>query len=184
MVESKLLNGEINVATIIKELEGFEARVKNSLYNGEKDFLIPKSVKELGAYKDPFKEQGMRAIVAWNTIELNNPIELPAKIDIIKVKMKTLDDCAPLLTTHPEIYKRIEKDIFNSTHEKIRKKGIEVIAIPRNLDYIPDWLMPFIDFDTIINDNISRFHSVLAALGISLIKTSGNKHHFSNILHI
>lgn len=184
MVESKLLNGEINVATIIKELEGFEARVKNSLYNGEKDFLIPKSVKELGAYKDPFKEQGMRAIVAWNTIELNNPIELPAKIDIIKVKMKTLDDCAPLRTTHPEIYKRIERDIFNSPHEKIRKKGIEVIAIPRNLDYIPDWLMPFIDFDTIINDNISRFHSVLAALGISLIKTSGNKHHFSNILHI
>ncbi len=138
LVHSKLLNGDIDIAVIVKELERFEELVQTSLRKGEKDFLIPKSVKELGAYKDPFKEQGMRAIVAWNTIELNNPIELPAKIDIIKVKMKTLKDCEPLKTTHPDIYKRIERDIFNSPHKKIREKGIEVIAVPRNLDYVPD----------------------------------------------
>lgn len=184
LVHDYLLNGDIDVSVIVKQLEGFEERVKTSLYAGEKDFLIPKSVKELGAYKDPFKEQGMRAIVAWNAVEINNPIELPAKIDIVKVKMRTLAECEPLKEKYPEHYKRIEREIFNSPHEKIRKKGIEVIAIPRNLDSIPEWLMPFIDFDTIINDNISRFHSVTRSLGIKLIKTSGNKLHFSNILHI
>ena len=184
MVKEKLLNGDINIATIVKDLEEFEETVKNSLLSGDKDFLIPKSVKELGAYKEPFKEQGMRAIVAWNAVEIDNPIELPAKIDIVKVKMETLQDCEPLKETNPDIYRRIERDIFNSPHKKIREKGISVIAIPRNIDKVPEWIMPFIDFDTTINDNISRFHSVLRSLGIELIKTSGNKQHFSNILHL
>lgn len=184
MVKEKLLNGDINIATIVKDLEEFEETVKNSLLSGDKDFLIPKSVKELGAYKEPFKEQGMRAIVAWNAVEIDNPIELPAKIDIVKVKMETLEDCKPLKETNPDIYRRIERDIFNSPHKKIREKGISVIAIPRNIDKVPEWIMSFIDFDTTINDNISRFHSVLRSLGIELIKTSGNKQHFSNILHL
>ena len=55
------------------------------------------------------------------------------------------------------------------------------IAIPRNVDKVPEWITEFMDCDTIINDNISKFHSVLRSLGLNTIKTS-KKEYYSNII--
>ena len=34
--------------------------------------------------------------------------------------------------------------------------GISSIAIPKN-ESVPGWILPFIEYDTIINDNVSGF---------------------------
>lgn len=185
LVKERLLYvKDINISEILRDLEKFEKIIYESLKNGEKSFLIPKSVKELEAYKDPFKEQGVRAVIAWNAIYPDMLIQLPDKVDIVKVKMRDEEEIKELEKTNPEIYKKIVKNIFNSSHKKIADKGIEVLAIPRNIEKVPEWVLPFIDFDTIVNDNISRFYSVLESLGIETIKTGGNKKCFSNIINI
>lgn len=184
LVKERLLYvKEINISDILRDLEKFEGIILNSLKNGEKSFLIPKSVKELEAYKDPFKEQGVRAVLAWNYLFPAMLIQLPEKIDIVKVNMRNEKEIEPLKEIDKEIYDKIVKNIFKNPNKKIADKGIEVIAIPRNIEKIPEWILPFIDYDTIVNDNISRFYSVLESLGIETIKTSG-KRYFTNILKI
>ena len=75
---------DINVANIITELESVEQDIIESLKNGEKTYVTPKSVKELEAYADGgIREQGVRAIIAWNAIYPDMEIDLPAKIDIV-----------------------------------------------------------------------------------------------------
>lgn len=174
---------EINISRILRKLEEFEDRVRASLMNGEKNFLIPKSVKELEAYKDPYREQGVRAVIIWNYLFPDMELQLPEKIDIVKVKMTTMEEIEPLQESHPEIYERLVKYVFKGRIKQLVDKGVQVIAIPRNVETIPEWLLPYIDYDTIVNDNVSRYYSVLESLGIETIKASDKKY-FTNILKI
>jgi hypothetical protein len=84
---------------------------------------------------------------------------------------------------NPIYYDIIMKNIFNNKNPKIADKGVQVIAIPRNTESVPEWMLPFIDYDTIVNDNLKRFYSVLESLGIETIKTP-KKEYFSNILKL
>jgi len=48
------------------------------------------------------------------------------------------------------------------------KKGLQVIAIPADTD-IPQWLMPYIDYSTIINNILSPFDAVLAIFKVRTV---------------
>ena len=180
--EQLLSTEEINISNILKELEKLENMIRVSLESGQKDFLIPKLVKELGAYKDPLREMGVRAVIAWNYTYPDNAIELPEHIDIIKVNMDE-DSIERIKQSEPEIYERIIENIYNNSDKKIKEKGVKVIGLPRNVPKIPNWIIPFIDYNTIINNNLSTFHGVLDSLGIATIKTTEDEY-YSNILRI
>ena len=180
--EHLLSTEEINISNVLKELEKLENIIRISLESGQKDFLIPKSVKELEAYKDPLREMGVRAVLAWNYAYPDNSIELPEHIDIIKVNMDE-NSIEKIKQSEPEIYERIIENIYNNSDKKIREKGVKVIALPRNIPKIPNWIIPFIDYSTIINNNLSTFHGVLDSLGIGIIKTTEDDY-YSNILKI
>jgi len=185
LVKEKLLYVDnIDVSEILRELEAFREIIHRSLLNGEKKFLLPKSVKELEAYEDPYKEQGVRGILVWNLLYPDNSISLPEKVDIVKVKLDTEAQLEKLKRINKEFYEKIDKHIFNNKNEKIAKKGVQVIAIPRNIPKIPDWILEFIDYETIILDNISKFYSVLESLWIETIKASSDVEYHSNILKI
>lgn len=184
LVKEKILQAEdINISMILSDLEKFENIIRDSLLKGEKNFLIPASVKELESYKDPFRIQGFRSVLAWNFVYPEMTITLPEKVDIVKVKLTTEQECEKLKEIDENIYKRIQKNVFQNSDTRISEKGVAVIAIPRNVEKIPEWLMHFIDYDTIVNDNLSRFYSILEGLGVETIKTT-KKEYFSNILKI
>lgn len=185
LAKSKVLECKnISVPEVIREIQGFENYVKQSLINGEKEFLTPSKVKELEAYVNPLTNMGVNAVLAWNTCYPNQDIQLPDIIDIIKVKMNTEEDIEPLKDTEPEIYNNIMEGIFGNDNPKIRKKGIYVIAIPRNVEKIPEWILPYIDYDEIVNNNISKFHPILKSLNTVLIQTESKagKTYMSNII--
>lgn len=174
----------ISVPDVIKEIQGFESYVRQTLINGEKEFLTPSKVKELEAYANPLTNMGVNAVLAWNTCYPNQDIQLPDIIDIVKVKMNTEEDIADLKYKEPEIYENIMEGIFNNSNQKIKKKGIYVIAIPRNIEKIPEWIIPYIDFDEVTNNNISKFHPILKSLNTVLIQTESKagKTYMSNII--
>lgn len=194
---------DINVPEILRDLEQFEGVIMESLRKGEKNFLIPKSVKDIAGYSQPFTQQGVRGVIAWNYLYPDLHIQLPEKLDIVKVNMSTMDEIEPLKTINPEFYNIIVKRFFEqrtfNRDSDIKKKakarekgidykedpakGVDILAIPRSMPAIPEWLMPFIDYDTIVNDNMSRFYSVIESLGVQLIRTS-KAEHYSNILKI
>jgi hypothetical protein len=181
LAEEEILKAKkISIPNIIQKLELFEKMIIDSLGKGEKNFLIPKSVNELEAYKDPYREQGVRAVLAWNEVYPDIYMELPEKIDMVKVKLHSIEDAESLKHTHPEIYTGLLR-IYNSPDEKIAKKGVEVIGLPRSVKTIPEWLVPYIDTDTIVNDNVSKFYGVLESLGMQIITYADSKY-FSNLV--
>lgn len=174
---------KIDVSLILKDLAEFEKEIIDSLKNGEKQYVIPKSVKELDAYAEPLREQGVRAIVAWNYIYPDLEITLPAKVDIIKLLLTDEDDLEKLKFVDRKIYDIVKEKIFNNPEQKIASKGLGVIAIPRNVDKIPEWMIHFIDYDTVTYNILKKFYPVLESVSLETIKTSG-KEYYSNILNI
>ena len=175
---------DVDSAEVIRDIQQFENYIRNTLINGEKEFLIPSKVKELGAYADPLREMGVNGVLAWNCCYPNQDIQLPDIVDLIKVNMQTEEDIEDLKETEPEIYNNIMEGIFGNDNPKIRKKGIYVIAIPRNVDKIPEWIIPYINYDEVVNNNISKFHPILNSLNIFLIQTESKagKTYMSNIV--
>lgn len=178
-----LFTEEIDVIGLVQELEQFQESIYTSLKNGEKKYLTPASVKEVEGYADPFKMQGVRGVIAWNSAYPDQEIQLPEKLDLVKVKLAAEEELDPLKDINYDIYKNLKKGIFGSSNEKIRKKGVAVIAIPRNVEKIPDWIIPFIDYDEIVNNVMKKFYPVLDSLGLEIFSVSKRTYH-SNILEL
>ena len=176
----------INVAVILKKIEAFKGRIRQSLESGSTEFLPTLSVKEVMAYKEPYSEQGVKAVLAWNMFYPDNTIDLPDKVSGLAINCKKIKQFEEMQGKIPEEYEILIRDrIFNSNEKSIRTNGFGIIAIPQNVRRIPDWLIPYLDYSKIIQDNVSKFNSILESLGIVLLKTKSNIPGFmSNIINI
>lgn len=156
--------------------------VRSSLERGEKTFLTPKKCKEAGAYKMPFQEQSFRGAYAWNVIYPDMQIEFPDTVDIIQLNIHKLEDIEEMSKSHPDIYKNIKRYIFESKLEEVRKKALTVLGLPKNIEKIPDWCIPYINYDKIVNDNTNKMKSILESLGVQIIETDSTTKRYSNIV--
>ncbi len=160
----------VDLMGTLDDLEEFEKDIRNSLMNGEKTFLNPDNVKEPEAYDAPYRQQGFRGVLAWNFAYPEKQIGLPEKVDLIKLNIKTADDIKDLVYNEPDIYDSLIDNIFESDNDKVRSKGLVVIAVPRNEPKVPEWILPYIDYDLIVNKNISQFKAILESMGLVSIK--------------
>ena len=174
---------KISGSYVLKRMKEFARYIENSLLSGEKKFLSPLSVKEPEAYANPFSNQGIRGTYVWNSVYPDMQIQLPDKLTVVKVNMEKMTDIDPLLIKHPDIYKKLLDSVYLNKECGFASKGISVIAIPSQVDEVPEWIRPFIDKDKIINDNLTKFHMVLESLGVQLLDTRSNNPHFSNIVN-
>ena len=61
--------------------------------------------------------------------------------------------------------------------------GFKVIALPKAMKETPKWLIPLIDIDTIVSDNINNGLVLLKSLGATVLKTPKGEY-YSNIVEI
>lgn len=183
-IKKRILHTDnVQITELLQDMQKFEDEVVNSLNSGEKTYIIPKSVKELEAYKEPFREQGIRAVHAWNSIYPDKAINLPAKIDIVKLNLDNPDNLERLARVDKVVYDRVMEKIINNPNEKISSKGLNVLAIPKNVEKVPEWALSFIATDTITYGVLKKFYPVLVSLGFKIPKTSSEEY-FSNIIDI
>lgn len=173
---------EINVSKILRKLKGFENIIKESLEHGETTFLSLKSVKEPEAYDKPFSDQGIRAVRNWNFIYPGMQINLPEKVLLVKLTTKKRKDIS--IELFGEFYDVIMKETFDNPNETIARNGFDIIAIPQSMESIPSWIIPLIDFNTIIDDNVSKFNPIVKSLGAITLDTRATDTHMSNIIDI
>ena len=173
----------INVSNILEKIRQFEMTIEDSLRNGELYYLPLKSVKELGGYKDPYKEQGVKAVYIWNHLFPSMQINLPEKILALKLTLSKYKDYETNKHIIPGEFRDIlENDIFNSDKIPIAKNGFSIIGLPQNIERIPEWLIPIIDYKKIIEDNVSKFNSILKSLGIIILNSKSTNTHVSNLI--
>lgn len=177
-----LYKKNISTTYVLSKVKEFGDFIENDINQGNKTFLNPLSVKDPEAYEKPFRNQGIRGVYVWNCVYPDMQIELPDKVTIAKVKMETRDEILKLKCIDSEIYEVLMKSVFDNYDCPFRDKGISVIAIPSNIDSVPEWIRYFIDKDKIVNDNLSKFYMIMESLGIKLLDTRSNDTHYSNIV--
>lgn len=173
---------DISLPRILRKISDLEDIIFESLHKAEKKFFLPRKVKAMEEYKDPMRIQQFKATTHWNLIYPDMGIELPSNVYVIKLRLGKKGAMDELREKYPDIYRRINNNIINSGIEGL--KAVETIAIPSNLKEIPQWIVDFIDYETMVNDNVSKFYPVLEALGIPTIKAKSSVTFFSNILDI
>ena len=236
-----LVDDDINVRGILRDLRGFKDEIRTSIESGETKFLQNGNAKELGAYKNPEREQSIRGVLSWNILNPDNMIELPTRVSLLKLNLIKEEDIEPLRKDYPDLANLIIDKIFNDEtgmfvtkkyeddtirivnpkdktwYEKIpkkyrtkykklgplswneyaeenltdeqghweyNKKGLQVLAIPSNVN-IPEWCIPYIDYTTTINNITAPFNPVLEIFNLPTIeegKTGRKSETFSNII--
>ncbi|MFQ9065629.1 MAG: family B DNA polymerase [Romboutsia timonensis] len=152
LYEDILNTPAIDQIKVLKSLAKLEKDIYTSLSSGSKDYYIPSRIKSMYSYKDPETVQGIKAAMAYNELKDSDMEALDLtqinSIDIVKVLInsKTIE---PLKETNPELYEKISNLLKSSTF----KGEITSLAIPIN-EKTPEWVIDFIDFNTIVSNNI------------------------------
>ena len=168
---------KIDIPKILAKFRQLEKIIADDLRAGNINFSIPNNLNEVGSYKYPFRMQQVRGMLIWNQLFPENLINPPDKINILKLKAETLQDLEP-------IYGTKEFDIIRETifeNEDLQKYGFTVIAMPKDVDKIPEWLIQFIDIDSIVSDNVRNGIIILESLGVKALNIL-NSTYYSNII--
>ena len=177
LLEDILEAPTIDQFKVIEDLAILERKIINSIQSSSKEYYKPVTIKTASTYDNPMRIQGVKASTVWNEIKTN---DLPAinldernAISIAKVIItsKTVDK---LKDKFPEVYEKTLKLLENSVYNG----KIESIAIPLDVP-VPGWIMEMIDYNLIVNDNISGFPYD----SVGIVKLSSNTN-YSNILQI
>ena len=189
LLEDILTSEEIDQVKLIKDIAILEKTIYNDLKSGSKKYYKPAVIKSMDNYDEPTRIQGVKAAMAWNHIKGNLPgFDLGDRnpLDIVKVHadkaalesireqyLENYQRIMELLDPNCDIYLegRKIKDVF--------KGKLESIALPKDLS-VPEWVKPLIDYEEIINNNLSGFP--LKSIGIAQFSTK--KANYSNVVRL
>ena len=195
LLEDILKAPAIDQLKFVKDIAIFQKQIVNSVRNGSKEYYKPVTIKSKSAYDDPMRIQGVKASIAWNMIKSH---ELPGidldernAVDIAKVNINR-STVEKIKDKYPEIYEKmiatLDDDIFKKKTKRKTKNGeveaiisndIRAVALPIDVN-LPDWLEPFVDYDTIIDDNIGGFP--YESIGVE--RFDRNNINFTNIVQL
>lgn len=169
LYEEVLTSESIDQIKIAKEIAKFEKEIFDLIRSGDRRYYKPIKVKAMTSYDDPMRIQGIKASVAYNWLkdEDSEPIDLSCRnsIDIAKVNIDK-KNASKIAEDYPETFKKLMALLGRKEY----KDGIHSIALPLNIA-VPEWLLSFIDYDTIISDNTKSFP--IGLLGIHESNVNG-----------
>lgn len=167
-----LRNSFVDQVDIIKKFAALEKRIYKSIHDKKKEYHKPARIKSQSFYDNPMRIQGVKAAIAYNNIrsseEENIDLEERNTVLIIKTVINK-KNCNKIMDKFPQHYIRLRKLLDT----KEFGGSIESIAIPTDIE-IPDWIVPFIDYITIIHDNLKNFP--LEEIGISKMESKNITH--------
>lgn len=157
---------------LIRKFTIIEKEIYQSIKNKKKEYHKPARIKSMNSYKVPMGIQGIKGAFAYNFIKdrEEEAINLEERNTVLIIKTKiNLKNFDKIKDEFPEHYVRLSKLLAMNEF----KGKVDSIAIPTNIE-IPSWIIPFIDYNTIIQDNLRSFP--LEELGISKLESKNVTH--------
>lgn len=179
LYEDILNSDHVDQLAILNKLAVLEKKIYNAIQNGSTEYFKPQRMKSMYSYKNPMSIQSVKGSVAYNALkDLSEPtidLESSSTVLIIKVNItNSIIDKSKIRNDDFNKYEKFKKILTNSYY----KDGISSIAIPYDLP-IPTWIVEFIDYETIIRDNIGVFP--MEAIGMPKLNTASA---YSGILQL
>lgn len=194
LLEDILRAPVIDQLRFVKDIAIFQKQIIESVRSGSKEFYKPVTIKSMSAYDDPMRIQGIKASIAWNMIKPDGVegIDLSERnaVDIAKVQIDraTIDK---IKDSFPDVYNNILRALDDDTFktfvknpktgkkDKLTANEIVAVAIPMDTT-LPAWLEPFIDYDSILSDNLNGFPYE----SIGIMRLSKNNINSTNIVQL
>lgn len=195
-------DGVVSLQRTYRKIYNFQQRITREISTGDMGYLKRSiRVKSPDAYANPMRIGQYKAVYVWNKLNSDKDrIDLPATVTLVKVLMRNKKDVAKLeqwpkiydrmmhlFETDPEIGDTITHDPKTGKDKIVKGKGIKSIAMPDDLDEVPDWLLAIIDTETLVSDNMRLFTQLYRPLGLSAGKTNVNgasTTYYTNIVRI
>lgn len=189
LLEDILTGDEIDQVKLIKDIAILEKTIYNDLKSGSKKYYKPVTVKSMDNYNEPMKIQGIKGAMAWNYIKGDLPgFDLSDRnsLDIVRVHTDKAS-LEKIREDYPEHYQRISELVDPNCENMIEgrkvkdvfKGKLESIALPKDLN-VPEWVKALINYEEIINNNLSGFP--LKSVGIGQFSTK--KANYSNVVRL
>ncbi len=199
LCEEKILRAEsIDVADIYSDVLKLRDEIIDSVRNGESRFFKQSTVQIMEHYKTPYSEQQVIALILWNTLNPDYAMEVPTDCNIVPIKELTgpktdrktgrvrwpnEEFVMEFKEAFPEVYHRLERDIYNNQNQLIREMGLKAIATPKNSEIpIPEWFSFIVDENKVQLDAIRLIEPVLGSLGLISINTNANTTYITDMI--
>ena len=189
-------DGKISLRRTYETIYNFQKEMADKISHGDMGYLKRAiKVKSPDAYANPMSNGNYKAVYVWNrTHGEKEQIEFPAIVTLVKVQLRNKADVAKL-EQWPEIYQKM-MDLFENDPEigdymedgkLVKGKGIKSIALPPELEEVPEWVLPIIDVETLVNDNMKLMTQIFRPLGMSrgnITHSGASLAYYTNIVRI
>ena len=173
---------DLDLVQFMNDINEFKNEVRQTLESGKTTYLPIGNCKELEAYDDPLRQEGARAVFVWNALYPEKAMELPTKLCLLKTTIESLDDIKEMQHTDYLMYMKIKQKIFDIDTSMLKRKGsddeeeltgLRIIGIPM-FEEIPKWVIPYIDYTSIINNVVGPLKSLTEAFNMPNIDEDKN----------
>ena len=186
-----ILNVEnVNQLKVLSDIAVLERKIIDAIMNGSIEYYKPVRIKSIDNYEAPERIQGVKGAIIYNALKDDSEpaINLNQQNSLLIIKTRInlhiLED-SKLKNINPSKYNKFqniiinnEYNLFTATKSNPNTREINSIAIPDNIS-VPKWILEFIDYNTIIRDNISSFP--IESVGFTKLNT---KSAYSGILQL
>lgn len=205
-----LFANEISPARIFTKMCKLKDEIEYGVTHGDTKFFKQSKVKRVEDYKNPYSTQGINSVLLWNTLCPHAQIELPGDVNIVPIKGLTCPkppvdknprfnkavqigdplknkEIAKFAEKYPDVYNRLEREIYQNPNATIRYMSLNSIAFPKNTNIeIPDYVYYLIKYDDIVNNALMLFLPVMDAIGLKSLPstTAAKADKMSNIVSL
>ena len=156
LYEDVLTADKVDQIKVMKQLIIFEKEIYNSIMNKETKYYKPDNIAAINSYKkDPLSVNGILAATIYNEMRTEDmpAINLEERNKIIKIKIDvSKKNVEKIKESHPEEYDKLVRLL----NHPILGSKVTTIGLPVDVA-VPDWVLSFVDFTTIINDQLKNF---------------------------
>ena len=181
--EDVLERSPVDIVGVFEKIGAFKDEVRRSLVDRlETTYAIPKSYSSVGAYKTPFRLEQVRGVLLWNMLHPENTIQPHEKINFLKLKGATAEQCAEALADRPRELGVVMDGVFGN--ESLAKYGVTGISLPKKEERIPECLAGMVDVEEMCLANVSPFLPVMESLGFHILPTARNSRQLTGFISL
>lgn len=167
LINKILIPENINLADVYNDFKQMEDNIRTTILNREITFAQPGKVNSIDQYVAPYQIQTLRGTLLWNALFPDNPIQAPEKVNFMKLKPLEYQEFVKAI---PEKYRESVINLYSKhvgkrvEDKKLSDYPITILCIPKNCNKIPDFLIPFIDIDIMVHDQIKAAMEILTPI--------------------
>jgi hypothetical protein len=178
-IETRVLRSpEVDRVGLVRDVVALEDRIRASIGAGEPTYSSPSVLGRMSEYADMYAMPVVRGTIAWNTVEVNNPIREGDRVNTFRLNVGTdatrlTDELAKFpedSETHAALKRLVDQFFGAAAPEGLSKNGLNWIAIPKDVATLPAWVLDLIDKESVLAANTSVVHPILESVGIRVIE--------------